>query len=481
MIRYAFLDVEPPTDARADYALGVLLEGVGVAGVRVGDARDADLVYSASRPAGVDSSALWIPAVAPRDWDAPVASVSWSGSLPFLGLPLSEESNPIPGDLLHSAYALLSGAAEDDQPRNVVGVPIGEQHALHRAGVLQQPVIALYCERLVSLLRPRREPVPRWPGGKRYAVVLSHDVDAPFLRPPWSFFARRLAGTLARGAFRASAHGLAQTVKVAASTRLARLPEPERDPNFCFDAWADLERMVGAQSAYYVAVTTSADPAGSSRDVTYDFRKPELVAQLRQAVAVGWEVGLHASINSHRGADRLRSEREQLEQVLGDGYRVSGVRHHYWAVDPDRPERTFWRHQEAGFTYDSSLGLSDVPGFRRGMAWPFDPFDRERGRPVPLLQVPPTLMDGAIFYRDVGPEEGRALIREHLERVRRAGGGAVLDWHLEQLNPMRLHGAGSALRDVLLELAGATDVYWSTPGRLADWWRDRRRQIAANV
>ena len=54
MIRYAFLDVEPPADARADYALGVLLEGVGVAGVRVGDARDADLVYSASRPAGVD-------------------------------------------------------------------------------------------------------------------------------------------------------------------------------------------------------------------------------------------------------------------------------------------------------------------------------------------------------------------------------------------------------------------------------------------
>jgi hypothetical protein len=38
-----------------------------------------------------------------------------------------------------------------------------------------------------------------------------------------------------------------------------------------------------------------------------------------------------------------------------------------------------------------------------------------------------------------------------------------------------------AVTENLLELAGATDVYWSTPGRLADWWRDRRRQIAANV
>ena len=480
MIRYALLGLEPRADVRAEYAMRVLLEGVGVAGLRVGDVRDADVVYSVERPSALDPSALWMPAVPRSDWDAPETSVAWAGDLPLIGRPRLESSNAIPGDLVYSAYALLSGAAERDQPRNAVGVPVGEQHALHRAGVLQLPAVAVYCDRLASLLRPSKDPVPRWPDGKRYAVVLSHDVDAPFMRAPWSFYARRLEQTLRRRSFRATAHGILQTAKVAGSTRLARLPEPSRDPNFCFDAWAELERSLGTRSAYYVAVTTSTDPDGASRDVTYDFRQPELVAKLRRAVDEGWEVGLHASINAHRDAGFLRSERERLEEVLGD-YRVRGVRHHYWALDPELPERTFWRHEEAGLTYDSSLGLSDVPGFRRGMAWPFDPFDRERGRTVPLLQVPPTLMDGAIFYRDVGHEEGRALIREHLDRLRGVGGAAVLDWHLEQLNPKRLRGAGPALRDVLHQLADASDVHWTTPVGLADWWCDRRRRIAANV
>ena len=44
------------------------------------------------------------------------------------------------------------------------------------------------------------EQVPRWPMGKKYAIVLSHDVDKPFTRPPWAFYLRRLRTNLSHGA-----------------------------------------------------------------------------------------------------------------------------------------------------------------------------------------------------------------------------------------------------------------------------------------
>jgi hypothetical protein len=154
-----------------------------------------------------------------------------------------------------------------------------------------------------------------------------------------------------------------------------------------------------------------------------------------------------------------------------------GVRHHYWAVDPQLPERTLWDHVAAGLQYDSSFGLNDIPGCRRGIAWPFQPFDRDRTKTVPILEIPPTLMDGGIFYRDISADTGHRELKRHFERVFQYGGSVVLDWHLEQLNPKRLHGAGPALSRILLELVDDSDIFWASPGELTTWWQDRRNRL----
>ena len=95
-----------------------------------------------------------------------------------------------------------------------------------------------------------------------------------------------------------------------------------------------------------------------------------------------------------------------------------------------------------------------------------------------ILQVPPTLMDGGIFYE--GPERlaGTDKIRDHLRRVMAVGGAAVLDWHLEQSNPTRLFEAGPALIDALQSIRGQSDVWVATPLDLAEWWTERRRRMA---
>jgi hypothetical protein len=239
----------------------------------------------------------------------------------------------------------------------------------------------------------------------------------------------------------------------------------------------ELEQKLRTKSCFYVAVLSSADRLSSPDDVTYDFRHPSITKALRTAVTGGWEVGLHASINAKTIFHGIEIEKRMLEDSL-DGYRVRGVRHHYWAMEPQLPEQTLWSHVAAGFQYDSSLGLNDIPGFRRGMAWPFQPFDRDRGKSVPIVEIPPTLMDGGIFYRDVSHDEGHIELQRHFERAFQYGGAVVLDWHLEQLNPSRLRGAGPALSRVLLDLVSNSDIFWASPAELTTWWQNRRKRLA---
>jgi hypothetical protein len=462
-IHYVILASHDVT-VRAEYAIRMLLDGIGVHGRRVARAADAVLVYSRERPADARDDALWLEASADDDWD--VAS-GRSG----------------PPDIVRETYAAATGVWERGHARNGWGVPVCRSPNDELAP-WATPVVAKHCATLAAELeQAQRRPlsvVPRWPDGKSHAIVLSHDVDAPFMREPWAFYGRRLVKNVAQRDLGAVVHGVLQTGLIAKTTRLRRLPSSENDPNFAFAGWFDIERSIPARSCFYVAVTRSSDLGAASVDVTYDFRRPELTSALRTAVAGGWEVGLHVSVNARRRSGGIAAERERLESVL-DGYPVSGSRHHYWGVDHDLPERTLWEHVEAGLDYDSSLGLNDSPGFRRGMAWPFEPFDRERGETVPILEVPPTLMDGAIFYQHVTPREGQQRILDHVRVVKEHGGAAVLDWHPEQLNPRRLNGAGAALCAVLPQLAADSGVHWDTPVGLAAWWRRRRDLIEASA
>jgi hypothetical protein len=87
-------------------------------------------------------------------------------------------------------------------------------------------------------------------------------------------------------------------------------------------------------------------------------------------------------------------------------------------------------------------------------------------------------MDGAIFYQAVAPEEGYEAIKRHVEQAFGIGGCVVFDWHMEQLNPKRLSGAGPVFAKVLLELAEDSNIFWACPSQLTDWWQDRQRRLA---
>ncbi len=456
------IDAPEPIRARAAYALDVLFEGLGVAVQHVTD--NADVVYSARQP---QTAALWLQASSDTDWDSLDIDI-----VQFEGMPLIVRKGHQACDVVRSAYAYLTGVPERSAPRDWAGRPVSDSN-FRDFGLHAAPVVARYAAWLERQLPPG-ERIERWPHGKRYAVVLSHDVDGPFSGTLPSYAWNRVRAIASRGEWLDVPRALAWLAKVALRYRI----DPRRDPNLKFGEWIDFAESLGGRSTFYVAVRSSSEPGAHPRDVGYDFRHPALLDSLRNAADRGAELGVHASINAKLSQRAMSEERERLSEALG-GYVVRGLRHHFWATDPELPERTSWLHAGAGYDYDSSFSLNDRPGFRRGMAWPFDPFDRERGERVPLLQLPPTMMDGAIFYRDVAPEQGQAEMREHFAGVFAHGGAAVLDWHMEQLNPARLRGAGPLLLEVLRGLAADSSIWWPSAAELAEWWKQRRTRLGA--
>lgn len=480
-IRYN-LQINPQWKPHASYAIELLLDRSGWGGCQVEQADEADLVYAPLYPNNLSKNAIWICADSITDWNSSSAKVGRWDNIPFfyqtsISSPPAESLGRILPDIVYPTYALATGVFEQGQAKDQWGVTIAKSGILHQNCLLDIPVVALYADLLASelLLTGERSPkVPLWPQGKKYAIVLSHDVDSPFEYPQvFSALKEVKVNLQLKPKIKRTAWSVWKLTKAIMFSVINGFPYPDRDPNFCFDSWLEVEKQLGTRSAFYVASIAHYDSYGSPYDVQYSYQMPEIRRALLDAIDRGWEIGLHASINAHKVPHRIKFEKERLESVL-DGYQVKGVRHHYWVMDSKIPERTLWLHSTAGFEYDTSLGLNDLPGFRRGIAWPFYPFDRQLRKRIPIVEIPPTLMDGGIFYhKGSTTKENADTIIKHIQQVSRFGGCVVLDWHLEQMNPDRYDGAGPILVNVLHQLVGDSSIFWATPAQVSDWWRYR--------
>ncbi|MFT4604173.1 MAG: hypothetical protein ACI9W4_000901 [Rhodothermales bacterium] len=485
MILQVRLDIAPDEVTAAKHVLDILCDGLGIAYREVPTAADADLAYAVREPVDLSTSAIWVKRN--TDWTL-VGKPGARGCTAFpTGLALADAFSLARRDLLQvsgdvarvrtDALALtghvISGHAERMVAKNAFGVPrVSEAGAEWMARAVVSELIEALATSIAVRFPGFQDRIQRWPGGASAALLLTHDVDRPQRRPTSAYYRQRIARHVADRAPKAAVRAMAGWARTRAQFGPA-MP-PAEDPNFGFDHWRSLERGLGGRGCFYVAVRSSAERGAHPADVAYDASSPEMIAAMRKMIEAGWEIGLHASIHAATDPGRFAEEKARLEKTLG-GYEVRGVRHHYWALNPANPDETWTRQRRAGFVYDSSLGSNDGPGFRRGLAWPLATGEGQ------VLQVPPTLMDGGIFYAKPTQAEGERAIRRHLREVFALGGAAVLDWHLEQSNPNRLSGAGPALEEALSLVRGRSDIWVATPSDVADWWFERTRRRKALV
>jgi hypothetical protein len=357
---------------------------------------------------------------------------------------------------LPAAAALL---ARDEE----LGGPVDE-HGRFRASASALPPGAAPLDSLVRALREAAgATAPEYPGGKRFAVALTHDIDTPWR---WSRrgvlgAASRLKGALARRdvtTARIEATGLA----------LAPLHQLFRsDPNWSHRRFAAAEARRGFRSTCFV-LAAHRDPHDGASPEVYDARRARLVDQLTR---LELEVGLHASYTCLADERLLAEERAVLAGLLGGP--VAGNRHHYLRLPWHDGIRALDR---LGFSYDTTLGHAERPGPRAGLSFPFRPWDAGAGKPLRILELPLVLMDATLAeerYLGLSPDAAWSEIERVLDHLHDTGGCASVLWHNDRFD--RVYGRGwDRLYDRLLDGIVERGGHAGTAAELADYWRDER-------
>jgi hypothetical protein len=294
-------------------------------------------------------------------------------------------------------------------------------------GFLTRPVVDEYVELLW------RELALLWPGlvrrETRYSLRLSHDVDWPYatVGVPLGVSLRKLAGdVLVR---RSPSLGLQRMRSLIARGEASYA----LDPNNTFDFIMDTSERNGHQSVFnFIAGHT----APGDMDGVYDLDQPWIRKLLRRCAERNQEVGIHPSFGTFRNGLALGAEFANLARAAAaEGIRQPsfGGRQHYLRWEAS----ITWRlYQEAGLSYDSTLGYAESPGFRCGTCHPFRTYDLQGRRALPLVERPMVVMDVTLMggqYMKVSPAQAMDLIQGLVDQCRAYRGEFVLLWHNSNL------------------------------------------------
>ena len=328
----------------------------------------------------------------------------------------------LPIDVFGTAFALLSRYEECVTPdRDEHDRFPAEASVAFQQGFLERPIVDEYGEALWAAI------THLWPGlarpPARYATRITHDVDRPYGARGVSL--PGLARHVARDLLRHRTIGLAAR-RVGA--RFRRGPDSHRhDPNWTFDWLMDQSEARGHVSSFYFMTAKT-----SPHDPGYDVLAPPMVQLLRRIADRGHEIGLHPSYGTLLRPDRLAAERTMLERALeqaGVAVPAIGGRQHYlrWRAD-----ESWLNWEQAGLSYDSTLGYAQRVGFRSGTCRPHRVWSLRERRDVRLTERPLIAMDETLLaerYMGCSLEDALSTIKRMCAACRLFAGDFVLLWH----------------------------------------------------
>lgn len=460
-------------EPRARYALAqlALAWGLPVRFVTGGSAGGASLVYGEPgrrRP----GDALFVP------FDAELyepATRCETASLEGVTVWVREGVAPGAIDLVGGAYrllALLDESQVDEAGRGRRGTFLCAALPGKRQTCTAEPLVEHHAAILFERLRAAWPAladacVPRWPNGKRWVTILTHDTDAVRIGAP-----AEIATNLGKAILRRDPIAIEM---IRLGLRHGRAVTG--NPLFGFPGWGEFERARGVRSAFYLFAAMPGKPRDLN-DCKSSVLDPGTDWGLLRAMAGdGWEFGLHPPIHAKDDLDVFLWCKRTIEERLGSP--IQGLRHHYWALDWRRPHLTYRKHVNAGFRYDASIAWLDRPGFRAGTSLPFRPFDPGRERALDLVVLPTSLMDGHVIGNAaVGPTAPAASAL--FDAARDAGGMAVLDWHTESsCDRLRYRGFLTTIGGILDPVFADPSCWFATPWEVVSHWHRRRMAIEA--
>lgn len=357
--------------------------------------------------------------------------------LDALGLPF-DEAAPARAEELDEVFALLTLAAEREAGLDAHGRPLPPDNP-------PGPRVAELAAALGQRLGVERR---GYPGGERFLVALTHDVDLLGTGGARTA-ARKLGGGIVRRSKQHLREGAAFAVDAAR----------RRDPAYPLEAILHAE---GGRGSTCFFLTRQED----AHDGYPERYRPALARALFRTAAAGLEVGLHAS---YRARERPGAIAEEAEPLAG----AQGLRHHYLR---SAPERLAAELRGAGLRYDSSVGWASLPGLRAGTPFPYRLWDPELREPggweLPLAVMDATLAEER--YLALGADAAYEAAVAALEPVAEHGGAVALLWHPPMHHPRLSDGLDGVYRR-LLAWIDERDGWAGTAAETLDRWEARRR------
>lgn len=247
---------------------------------------------------------------------------------------------------------------------------------------------------------------PTYPDGKKFAVVLSHDIDLLY----WNRKKKQVIKNIAKSLYSNDKNLMINSCKSIFKDTIY--------PEYQIENIIEIEEKYKAKSTFFFLAVDKNNSA-----YNYDISKQKRVLQLVKET--GNELGLHGSYVAYNNFEQLFDEKKRLEDACG--YEIKGYRNHNLNFDI----KTTWSILEkAGFEYDATFGLADRVGFRNGMCHPFRPYDLTNNKFYNLIEFPLHVMDVSMFqYMKLSYNQSFEVFKKIVEKVEKNRGVLSFLWH----------------------------------------------------
>jgi len=364
-------------------------------------------------------------------------------------------------DIIFNCFYFLTGTDELNIERNKWDQHNIKQSILYKNDLLHEPIVNGYANFIKHLFQGRFEFIPMWPGNKKAALALSHDVDYPEMIKPIE-----LLRYLMTYKFKASFKTFWQIII-------------GKETFWQFENYMNLEKKYNVRSSFYFCSYQGNLPRFflKAPDPFYNIKKSKYLKVVEQLRSEGFEVGLHSSFLAFSSKNRFEKEVNKLKGI----FKLSnfGHRHHYWHTNPEDPSETCLIHQELGLAYDSSLSFEQHSGFRYSICTPFHIWNRKNGKALEILQLPPTLMDDHLFgYKHLSNFSSyKENIDNAIAAILKSNGVFVVDFHARVLNKTFFPKWGESYEYLLQQIEKSNNFFIDTPMNINKHWRDREAKI----
>jgi len=305
---------------------------------------------------------------------------------------------------------------------------IDDQTGLYLSGIVGKFVDTLVEKEFI--VKPAK-PINLWPENYRFACAVTHDVD---------IIRRSVLGSF-KLCFKSDPPGGIRGFIDSLKNAMGNVDNPYDK----FEQWIEIEKNLDIKSTFFVF--------DGKREHRFDpkYKTNDIFNSLNSIQKAGNEIALHSGIKRSDGSN-LPSLKDANENVINN--KISGIRPHYLsAALPD-----YWQKaSEAGFSYSSCLGYDESIGYFSKIDLPFIPFDLEADKPIKIVEIPITLMDGGLFGGRY--DNPVTAANDLIEKVSNNGGLLVLDWHQRVLYERDYPGWGDAFKQIIEAVKNKSGVF----------------------